>query len=197
MKTAPALGAAKPKISDAVDVFLERNDTIADKAELMLKYVQELSASVDNSQLLQAEIAYMCFKGPQCPLLYHASTERWCSWEEYWRPACANLTRVKVYFQTNLLQTLRRVIELAVNRDIFPNTEDGEEHFRRAFLKKAAINLVATESCLKVIRECQSFFLQDGEFDMNAYILQLQNCVVDLRTDDFRRNQPSDLTSRC
>ena len=77
MKTAPVLGAAKPKISAAVDEFLERNDTITDKAELMLKYVQELGASVDNSQLLHAEIAYMCFKGPQCPLLYHASTERW------------------------------------------------------------------------------------------------------------------------
>ena len=62
----------KPSITAAVDVFLAANAGIADRTELTLKYIQEPSADVGSSQLLQAEIVYLYFQGKRCPL--------YCTW---------------------------------------------------------------------------------------------------------------------
>ena len=188
-------GTERGSITQEVDDFMTAHPGIQDKPELILGYLQGLDDDVDNTQLLQAQLSYMFFRGPECPILYDLNTDSWFAWKHKWGSSAANLNRVKVFFQTEFLRAMREVNQLAKNRNTFP-LRDGQEHPRVTFVNKLIASLCCRESVEKIVKEASMFFAIEAEFDMNPDILQLENCVVDLELNCFRLGRPSDMTRR-
>jgi hypothetical protein len=153
MVKAEAAKSDDKSITAAVDKFMEAKKLINDKTELVFTYLKELSDDVDNSQLVQAELAYLYFSGDECPLLYALGPEAWYSYDYYWRVSSANLTRIKVLFQTGLLKAMQAVARKARSEETWPKAVNGEEHFRLVFLGKFVLALSNRESVEKIIKE--------------------------------------------
>ena len=68
MNAAEEAPDAKTKFSviSKLDEFLKGFGIDMAKDEMLLRYVQSLSGGVNNSQLLQAELAYLFFKSDKC-----------------------------------------------------------------------------------------------------------------------------------
>ena len=107
------------------------------------------------------------------------------------------MSKAKLYFQTDLLQSVRLVVQEAVRDNVFPPVgEDNHEHLRMTFLKKMVVALECKDSVEKLVKECTIFFAQEQTYNAKPFIFQLYNCIVDLETNTFRLGRPSDLTSR-
>ena len=85
----------------------------SDFAAVLLNYLQSLPGGAALSAQVQAEMAYLYFRGAECPLLYHADEDARYVWEEHWQPVGSSLARVNVYFQTKLEHSLRAAIAKA------------------------------------------------------------------------------------
>ena len=183
-------------LTDHLDAFMTAQGNVG-RVEYMLQYLQSLAASVDNSMLLQAEIAYLYFADTNCPVLYGAEQGTWFVWSTRGWSSFDSMTRVMEVFQTGYLHAIRDLRSVARTRDIFPNDpDDGEEHLRMKFICKL-ISTVENKIQLKAfIEQCANFFRRDALFDTNSIILQLRNCVLDLSTNCFRYSSPADMTSR-
>ena len=79
------------------------------KQDLILQYIMALPRDINNSQLLQAEVAYLFFKESQSPLFYDMEEDMWWVYREYWQPSGSNLNRVKAMFQGHVLLAMREV----------------------------------------------------------------------------------------
>lgn len=187
--------AERGSIAREVDDFMQAHTHIQDKSELILMYLVGLGDDVDNTQLLQAQLSYMFFRGPECPILYDLNTDSWFAWKYKWGSSAANLNRVKVFFQTEFLRVMRKVNQLSQGRNSFPS-QDGQEHPRATFINKLVASLCCREAVEKIVKEASMFFAIEAEFDMKPDILQLDNCVADLKLNCFRLGKPSDMTKR-
>ena len=186
-------------VQDAVtahlDAFLGANGDLT-KEEVVLAYILSLPASVNNSQLLQAEVAYLFFTEEQCPLLYDIEEDIWWVYDSFWRASAGNLTRVKAMFQQRLLPVMRQVLATARGREALPPHADGSEHCRLQFVAKTVVALESRESAEKIIKEASSFMEKEAIFDEDPDLFQLQNCVLHLPTNTFRRGRPTDMCRR-
>ena len=162
-------------------------------------YLQHLGAAENMSQLLQAELAYLCFMGADCPLLYHATEKQWFVYEQYWRAQA--LSGPKVLFQdaeTGFIPAAKKALPKAESEDVFPPVGNGaKENPCLTFLKDLVEQLESREGVEKVINESAMLFWPEADpvFDMNPALFQLANAVVDLRDCTVRRGKPSDMTS--
>jgi hypothetical protein len=178
-----------------LDDFVEANNTIS-KRDLMLRYLEQLDAAVNNSQLLQAELVYLYFTGDNCPLNFNTADDYWHVYSTLWCTSGHTMTKVKEYMQSDFLRDVRQLVVDAKTRNTFPATEAGEDHFRMMFLNKFIGSLECRESLEKIIKESAIFFSKEQIYDTKPHIVQLMNCVLDLQTRVFRKGSPSDLTSR-
>ena len=168
----PLQKVSKPQITDAANAFMASNSHLL-KDRLLLQYVATLSQAVGTSQLTQAEMAYMYFSGDACPLFFDEDIDAWYAYDKRWRAVrSTNLTSVRALFQSGFLQTVRRVIELAVHDGLFPQTEAGKDHPRMDFLKKTTASLEKREGVEQIIRESSMFFLRRAVFDTNPLLFQ-------------------------
>ena len=62
-----------------------------------------------------------------------------------------------------------------------------------AFLNNYIVHFGSREGTNELIRESCMFFEKDCNFDSNADLFQLQNSVVDLKTNKIRYGRPSDM----
>jgi hypothetical protein len=183
------------KVEKHLDEFITANPTLS-KRDLLLQYVVTLNASVNNSQLLQAELLYLYFSGVNCPLNFNPNDDYWHVYTTFWNTTGHTMNKVKEYMQSDFLSDLRQVLADAKARNVFPPQEDGEDHFRMAFLNKFIMALECREALEKIIKESAIFFSKEQVYDTKPHIVQLVNCVLDLLTGTFRKGLPSDLTSR-
>ena len=116
-------------------------------AKTILQYLISLSHDVNNSQLLQSEVAYLHFAGEGNPIKYDPAADRWWTFSNYWKTSTNSLTRVGVIFKTDLLPCLRDVLQLAIRQGCFP-VRDGEEHMRLQFIRDC-IAALENERALK------------------------------------------------
>ena len=182
-------------VTGALDEFARLNPDLS-KVQLLLKYVRDLPSARPLSQLVRAEIAYLFFKGDECPLLFEGDSDTWFVHHHRWKVAKKSFTRVKALFQTKLLEAIREVAALAKRLSTFPRSGDGP-HPRAEFLDKTVGCLECRESVEKLIKESSIFFDRAADFDVNPWLFQLQNCTLDLRTNTFKRSCPSDMCLRC
>ena len=129
----------------------DRNDQ--DKHVLILEYVRSLPESTNPSQLVRAEMAYLCFAADECPILYDSTEDAWCVWDQRWLNCGSCLVRVKTYFQSTFLQLMRKVEGLAWENRAFPNDAEGKPHPRQEFLAKTVAALECREGAEKLIKE--------------------------------------------
>ena len=54
--------------------FITANGTL-DKADLVLSYVANLNPEISSSHLLAAELVYLFFFGPECPLNFNSADD--------------------------------------------------------------------------------------------------------------------------
>ena len=188
-----------PSLTDRLDKFLSSAPASETREETLLRYLQSLPLKFNNSQLLEAELAYLYFAGDGCPLLYDAGADTWYVYDVFWKTSKYSTARARLFFQTMLLSGIRSVQQMAWERGVFPavnNGEDGEEeHVRTTFLSKFATQLENREGAERLVREASMFFFKGKMCDRNPDILQLQNCVVDLKTNQVRYGRPSDYCS--
>ena len=139
--------------------------------ERLLGYLQHLGAAENMSQLLQAELAYLCFMGADCPLLYHATEKQWFVYEQYWRARA--LSGPKVLFQdaeTGFIPAAKKAVAKAESEDVFPPVGNGaKENPCLTFLKDLVEQLESREGVEKVINESAMLFWPEADpvFDMN------------------------------
>ena len=189
-------GDASKSITHELDEFRLANAAVS-KSELLLKYVEGLSPEINNSQLLQAQLVYLFFAGSDCPIKYDTGKDYWHVYDAYWHTEGNTMSKATLYFQTDLLTTMRQVVRIALADNVFPPVgEQGKEHLRMVFLNKMVQSLECKDSIDKIVRECTIFFSNEQVYDQQPLIFQLHNCVLDLRTNTFRKGNPSDLTSR-
>ena len=189
-------GDTYKSITKELDAFYVANAVLS-KSELLLEYVKGLSPEINNSQLRQAELVYLLFAGPDCPIKYDTVNDYWHVYDGYWHTEGNTMYKAKLYFQTDLVSALRQVARTALADSTFaPVESEGKEHFRMTFLNKMVQSLECKDSVEKTIRECTIFFSTEQVYDQQPLIFQLSNCVLDLRTNTFRKGGPSDLTSR-
>ena len=188
----PALPAAQKRcITRKLDAFLKRNAG-APKQDMLLRYLVEIPQDHQVSQLTQAEMSYLFFHGPECPIFYDEELDHWFAYDKRWRGAKSNLTMVRGFFQTEFSHVIMQIITLAKNSRVFPPSGQ-DDHPRMKFLKDTEKALLKRENTEKIIREASIYFLQQAVFDAEPYIFQLENCVLDLHTNTFRRGIPSDM----
>ena len=168
-----------------------------EKAALILKYVRNLDAGINNSQLLNAELVYLFFAGAECPINYNTIKDYWHVWDRRWHTTGNTLTKAKLYYQTDFLTCLRQVVRTAVTGNVFPAGADDKEHFRLTFLNKLVASVESRKSVEEIMKESAIFFAKEQHYDMEGMLFQLENCVADLRTNTFRKGIPSYLTSKC
>ena len=192
------LEAPPPKTSMTahLDGFIAQYPIGTTRSEIILAYLTQLSPDINNSQLLQSEVAYLTFAGSKCPIKYDPATDRWWTWSQYWKTSKTSMTRVGVFFKTEMLPCLRIALNTAVNQGRFPQCMDGSDHMRVVFLRECVEALEKRESSERVIKEACMLFDTGVEFDVNPDIFQLQNSVVDLKRNSIRQGSPEDMTSR-
>ena len=185
-----------PSLTAHLDTFLRNKPVGESKVQSALRYLRELPAEIDSSQLLHAELSYICFADEHCPLIFDPAEDRWFVYDCYWKTSKSSMPRVRVHFQTTLLHMMRSVTQRAIDENYFPPPNDDEDHHRVKFLKACVKALSSREGAEKVVKEACMFFEQKAEFDTDPYLFQLQNAVVDLQTNQIRRGKPSDMCSR-
>ena len=104
-------GLPRRSLRENVTTFLEKGPKYPSPEENLFHYLRTRDGTTNLSQLLGAELAYLCFQGPDCPLLYSAKEETWYVYDQYWR--AQSLAGPKVLFQTVLLQVLKRAVAIA------------------------------------------------------------------------------------
>ena len=186
---------ATSAITAALDSFVLRQAG-ATKHDMLLTYVKDAPCNINCSQLMQAELVYIFFKEDESPLFYDEDEDIWWVYERFWKPTQSSMTRVKSLFQSGFLKAMRQAVQKAATNNTFPPQPDGTDHYKLAFLKNTVIKLECRESVEKIIKESAMFMMRVPDFDSNPDILQLQNCVLDLKTLDFRRGRPSDMCKR-
>ena len=166
------------------------------KQDLILQYIMALPRDINNSQLLQAEVAYLFFKESQSPLFYDMEEDMWWVYREYWQPSSNNLNRVKAMFQGCLLPAMREVANLISYRGMPPPIQGKSDSCRMQFIHRTVAALETHETAENIIREAAAFMGKPAVFDENPDLFQLQNCVLDLRSCAFRVGMPSDRCKR-
>ena len=104
--------AQAKSITKHLDDFIKAHPTF-DKVDLILEYVKDLTDVINNSQLLQAELVYMFFAGPECPINYNAAQDYWHAWDGRWHTSGHTMSKVKLYLQTDFLTVMRLVVAKA------------------------------------------------------------------------------------
>lgn len=187
-----ALAAVSERsVTGKLDTFLRRFAE-ASKPAILLRYLVEIPDHREVSQLTQAEMSYLFFYGPQCPIFYDEEMDHWFAYDKKWKGAKSNLTLVRGFFQTEFANAILQVIAMAKNSQVLP-VMNGEDHPRMKFLKETEKALLKREATERIIREASIFFLCHAVFDADPYIFQLENCVLDLKSNKFRRGMPSDM----
>jgi hypothetical protein len=200
------LGAqwVKPSLTERLDAFLQAAAAGAapplSRAEAMLRYLKSLGDDRANSQLLEADLGYLCFAGDMCPLIYDSASDAWFVYDQYWKTTKNSMAGARTHFQTTLLETVKEVHRLAVLENCFIAVQavDGQQpkkHTRMIFLEEYEKHLGNREGADRLLRESCMYFNKDVNFDTNPNILQLQNGVVDLKLNAFRHGKPSDMCS--
>jgi len=166
------------------------------REEVLLQYLIDLPSTRSLSQLVQAEMAYLFFSGHERPMLYTGDTELWQVHDMTWKPATGNLSRVKALVQSDFLYALRAARQRAADCNAFPARSEGATHPRLEFLEKMTASVECEQPVNKIIREAAIFCEKPVVFDENPWLFQLQNCVLDIRTNTFRQSKPSDMCKR-
>ena len=122
-----------PLPTNDLDRFAKRNPGL-DRVDLMLAYVASLAEARQLSQLVRAELTYLCFRGDECPLLFDGDSDAWFVHHKGWKLVKGSLTRVKKLLQSTLLPSMRKAVALAKTRKLFEDTKDGKMHPRMEFL---------------------------------------------------------------
>lgn len=184
----PLPDGARRALTEPLDEFVSSR-VWPNSCDMLVTYVASLPPERNLSQLVVAEMAYMFFHGPECPLLYAVETDVWFVFRGRWRTSSASLTLVKAMFQQDFLPTMQRVLELARASDF----AEGNV----TFLDKTVAGLGNRLGVEALIKESAMFFDRDPKFDEKPFIFQLSNCVLDLRSNKFRPSFPSDMARRC
>ena len=161
-RTFGALGQAwsEPSLTLDLDQFLSRLPAGVSRETAILRYVLSVPETHGNSQMLEAQVAYLYFAGDLCPLFYDPAFDVWYVWNQYWKTSKNSMTRVRVYFQTSLLNGIRSVVSLARAGNHLPKDQNGEDHYRMTFLLDYIRALTNQQSADKVVRESSMFLLQ-------------------------------------
>ena len=166
------------------------------KPDLMLAYLAQLSSDANLSGLAKADMAYLFFAGVTAPpLIYNAEYEVWYVWAKRWSVSKGNLTRVKAKFQQEFLPCMVSTLREALRRQLFPKVND-EEHPKITFLRSIIGDLNSATGVLRIVKEAAMYFDKDIKFDCDPDIWQFDNCVLDLKTNAFRRVRASDMCLR-
>ena len=129
---------ALPSMTAQLDAFIAASIAGEPRADTMLHYLQQLPNSQQNSQMLAAELSYICFAGEECPLIFDAASDVWYVYKGHWQTSKNSSSLVRVYFQSQLLAAVREVKRAALTRGVWPATKgrNDEDTSRDAFLKK-------------------------------------------------------------
>ena len=98
-------------------------------------------------------------------------------------------SRIKQKFQQELLPAMREVLGSA-------QLYLSECNSTIEFIQKTIAALSCREHVIRIINETGMFFDDSVEFDTNPDLFQLSNCILDLKTNSFRRGLPSDMCRR-
>ena len=159
------------------------------QAHMLTNYVPDLPMERNLGQLVVAEMMYMYFRGPECPLIYSAKDDSWFVFRERWRTSKGSLTHAKATVQQHFLPAMQLVAGWAA--------QAGLSADKCKFAKKTVADLGCRLGVEALIKESAMFFDVETVFDENPYLFQLKNCLLDLRTNSFRPCRPSDMTRRC
>ena len=181
-------------LTGRLDEFLAQHAN-APKTSLLYVYYKELPDHHNLSQLLQAQLAYLFFQGDQCPIMYSSRDDEWWVWDQTWRVVKRSLARVKAIFQARFLPVFQEVARRCRAEKCFGEGEDGNPHPKQQFLDKTAAALECQQGVEKIIRESAMLFDGEAAFDLDPFLFQLSNCVVDLRSNTIRPGRPTDMTS--
>lgn len=184
----------KRGVTAELDGFILAHNGL-NKHDLIVSYISEAPAEKNLSQLMQAEMLYLFFKEDECGLFFDDEDDIWWIFDNFWKPS-KNLTRVKSMVLANFLSVMKLIVAHVKSVRLFPPNAEGADHPRLAFLKKTVAALENRDSIEKIIKESAVFMLREAVFDTNANLFQLQNCVLDLATNTFRRGRPSDMSQR-
>ena len=96
------------------------------------------------------------------------------------------LTRVKSKFKFEFLLAIKGTLHLMQASGSFPQT-DGEDHPKIDFINCGP---QWQGGVLKIVNECAMYFDTEIEFDVAPDLFQLGNCILDLKSNTFRRALP-------
>ena len=184
-KTAP-VATITASLTAGLDKFMRDNPSfLHNRAQMLLEFLKS-EPNRQASVLLEAELTYLRYAGEQNPILYDPSTQSWHVWGGRWENCSQSTDRVAAILQSDF----RKVVKSASN--LANATDQATETLQKLHckLEKRASSTDA------LIHEMRMFFARDPAFDRNAYIFQLENCVLDLRENTFRMSQPSDMTQK-
>ncbi len=98
----PAASAAVG-ITSNLDTFVNATTAATSRSALIVEFLLSLHNDVNNSQLLQAQVAYVFFKHTGCPLLYSMKHEIWCVYDMYWKGSGSAFIQLKQHFQNEFI----------------------------------------------------------------------------------------------
>lgn len=178
-----------------LDTFVTANPSL-EKAALLLKFLSG-KRDTEYAPLVQGELGYLFFHGKESRVFFDPEEDKWYVWDLLWR-ACkpGSLTRVTRLFRGSFRTAMHSVRNLAEASGACPPGVDGERHPRLEFLDKMLQALDCREGTEKMVKECAIFLTRSAVFDVNPWIFQLQNCVLDLIENVFRESRPSDMSMR-
>jgi hypothetical protein len=77
----PCAEVPKETLTTALDKFSKDNRG-AERCSILFMYMKSVPSHTNLSQLLQAQLVYLCFQGDNCPLFYSSSNDTWYMWDQ-------------------------------------------------------------------------------------------------------------------
>ena len=111
----------------------------------------DLSQDINNSQLLCAHLVYILFASEECPINYNMGDDYWHVWDRRWITSGMTMTKVKLYFQTDLLKCMREVYIKMKGGDAQGAAQ--QENARVDLIKKLVEQLESREALEQIPKE--------------------------------------------
>ena len=188
-------------IPSLVDPILDFRRAHIDKNKetQVLEYIRSQPESSPNCSKLTASILRLYYSSgdpDDTPIIY-VPVRGWFVYDTHWVEQGEEKIQLYQLLQTDFLDVVTRVKNIASRMNLFKPLRCGKVHPRRKYLVELESSLSNSRSLSDIAYESRPYFLRRGPMDEDPMLLQLKNGTLDLRTNSIRQSCPKDYLTKC